>query len=468
MRNFHNLSHEHKLSTDMGFLVPIATMEVLPGDTFIHQTALLARIAPLVNPLMHNVDVSVHHWYVPNRILWDGWEEWIVAKSVETKPGITISTTGTDYDLLDHMGIPPAVGDNIDALPVRAYNKIWNEFYRDQDLSTARAEDDTSLARVCWDKDYFTTARPYPQQGDAVQVDFSGSTAPIATQASFGNTLTVLDGAGVEKQLNSGGSALTLGSSASGQALYADLAMMTGGIDINDLRRAIALQRFAEARMKFGSRYVDYLRFLGVNPRDGRLDRPEYLGGGKQRVNFSEILATAEGTTTNVGDMFGHGIAGLRARRYRKMFEEHGWMISVLSVRPQSVYQDAFPRKFQRFDPMDHWQKELEVLPWQSVSQQEIDFNGDPNTIFGYVPRYDEYRHEFSYVSGTFRTGGTEEDWHMGRTFASPPTLNESFLTCTPTDRVYGDNTMPEVLINCHHRITAKRLVRLNAYIGGL
>lgn len=116
---------------------------------------------------------------------------------------------------------------------------------------------------------------------------------------------------------------------------------------------------------------------------------------------------------------------------------------------------------------MDHWQKELEVLPWQDVKQIEVDGSGDPDQIFGYVPRYDEYRHHYGYVSGTFR-GGTEQDWHMARDFSTPPVLNSSFVECTPTDRIYADKNMPELLINSRHDITAKRLVRLNAYIGGL
>lgn len=485
MRAYHNLSHDHKLSTDMGWLVPVATMEVLPGDTFSQRTTLLARVAPLVNPLMHDVNISVHHWYVPNRILWPEWEEWIVAKSVSSKPTVTVdTTTDASWRLLDHMGIPPADGLEIDALPVRAYNLIWSEFYRDQDLQTARAEDDTTLARVCWEKDYFTTARPVPQQGEAVQVNFSQGSAPVmgigvrnpgaSNTGDFvqsdGSTYTDDQWVHVSGAPSTGQAQFRIaeGDTAGVPNIYADLASATGGINIDDLRRAIALQRFAEARVKFGSRYVDYLRFLGVNPKDGRLDRPEYLGGGKQRVNFTEILATAEGANSDVGDMYGHGIAGLAARRYRKMFEEHGWVLTLLSVRPRPLYQDAVPRKFLRTDPMDHWQKELEVLPWQSISQQEVDFNGSPDTVFGYVPRYDEYRHEYGYVSGSFRTGGTEEDWHMGRTFASPPTLNGSFVECTPTDRIYGDANMPEMLINCHHRITAKRLVSLNARLGGV
>lgn len=466
-RSPHNLSHHHLATTDMGYLIPVATLEVLPGDTFRHQTVALARIAPLVNPVMHPVDVRVHHWYVPNRILWPEWDEWIVGKDESTPMPTVTPSTDEETWLLDHMGV---AADHMSprpfsALPVRAYNQIWNEFYRDQDLSAPRDQDDLTLARIAWEKDYLTTARPKPQQGDPVSIGFSGGEAPVnvftaqnAAQTSDPNKINhegnpvPWEHAGVPAYIDN----LKDG------AAYADLTQMTGGIDVNDLRRSIALQRFAEARSRFGSRYADYLRFLGVNPSDGRLDRPEYLGGGRQTVSFSEVLATAEGANTAVGDMFGHGIAAMRTRPYRKMFEEHGWVLTLMSVRPKTMYMDIVPRQFTRFDPMQYWQKELEILPWQEVYQSEVHKDGDETQIFGYVQRYDEYRHQMSYVSGMFRTG-PEVDWHMARTFATPPVLNESFITCTPTDRVYADKNMPELLINARHEISARRLVRRHA-----
>lgn len=480
MRSTFDLSHEHKLSCDMGLLVPVACEEVLPGDTFIGSTSLLARIAPQVNPVMHNVDIRVHHWYVPNRILWDEWEDFITAKDDEAVVPTVQASSSAETELMDHMGAYPSQSLTINALPIRAYNKIWNEFYRDQDLSSARDEDALTLARICWEKDYFTVARAQPQQGDAVQIGFSAGevnveyrtangTAGVTRKASDGTAYAATDGlasqAGSGALINQGNTnALFYDPN---DTLYADMSTATGGINIDDLRRSIALQRFAEARARFGSRYVDYLKFLGVNPSDGRLDRPEFLGGGKQNVNFSEVLATAEGASTDVGDMFGHGIAGLRSRRYRKMFEEHGWVLSLLSVRPRTAYLEAQPRKFTRSDPMHYWQKELEVLPWQEVPQSEVYALGSASTVFGYVPRYEEYRHGFSYSSGTFRIG-TEKDWTMSREFGSAPTLNESFVTCTPTDRIYSDTSMPEVLINAYNSIKARRIVRRMASLGSI
>lgn len=471
MRAIHNLSHEHKLSCDMGQLVPIATIEVLPGDSFNMSTSLLARVAPLVSPVMHNVDIRVHNWYVPNRIIDDGWEDFITGENEDPRPTITIPSDDNYWALLDHMGIPKQPGEEILAYPVRAYNKIFNEFYRDQDLTAAAGEDDLGIAYICWEKDYFTTARASPVQGDVVsiplgdkaQVKGIGTANQNYTAGSYyedpalGNqTGTRRLDAMVKEDLDNPGY----------PGVYADLADASG-VDINILRQALALQSFSEVRARFGARYVDYLRYLGVNSGDSRLQRPEYLGGGSQRINFSEVLAMAEGTSSNVGDLYGHGIASLRSRRFRKRFQEHGWLLSLLSVRPKTVYTQGIPRKFQRVDMMDWWQKELEILPWQSIPNKEIyAASPAPDDVFGYVPKYDEYRHEFSYVSGSFRPGKTESSFHMSREFSSPPTLNGSFVECTPTDRIYSDSNMPELLITSRHNIRAARLVRSNAQFG--
>lgn len=480
-RSEFDLSHEHKLSLDMGYLVPICCQEVLPGDTFLGYTSLLARIAPLVAPTMHNVSIRVHHWYVPNRLVMSDWEDFITgADDTVTMPTVS-PADATEAALLDHMGAYPDTTLTYNALPVRAYNMIWNNYYRDQDLGTPRTTDQLGLARIAWEKDYFTTCRSAPQQGDAVDVGFSAGEAPVR-----GIGVRSPGAAGAHTDVRTtwpvSGGAMTLtgwknspddfvieqdGSKPGFAKIVADLTAMTGGININDLRQSLALQRFAEARMRYGERYVDYLKFLGVNPSDGRLDRPEYIGGGQQTVNFSEVLVTAEGASTTVGDLYGHGIAGLKSRRYRKMFEEHGIFLSLLSVRPRTVYQQAMPKMFTRTDPMDYWQKELEVMPWQPVSETEVYAMGNAANVFGYAPRYNEYRHQQSFVSGTFRQG-TEEDWHLAREFASAPTLNESFVTCTPSDRIYSDTAMPEVLVTAFNNIRARRLVRQGASLGGL
>jgi len=457
-RNLFNLSHEHKTSVDMGYLVPVLTEEVLPGDTFIHSVSALTRVAPLVHPLMHRVELRFHTFYVPNRILWSGWEDFITGKNdVDPKPEYT--TTGTNEQLLDFMGIPPQAGLVVDQLPILAYNLCWNEFYRDQDLQVERDLDDVTVARCAWQKDYFTVCRPQPQQGDAEPIPLSGR-GRIAVE----NADTDRD---VALEIRAGATPTDFYYSVDGQGdtdgMFVNLD--EGNISVDDLRRSIALQRFAEARMRFGSRYVDYLRYCGVNPSDGRLDRPEYLAGGKETLSFSEVLSTAETAESNVGDMYGHGIAMGSQRNYRKNFEEHGWVLTLMSARPKTVYADAVPRKFLRRDAMDYWQKELEVLPWQEIKENEIHKAGSESTVWGYAPRYEEYRHGVSHVSNTLR-GGTENDWHMAREFTTPPALNGSFVECTPTDRIYQDTNMPDLIVNVMHNLKAARLVGQTASMG--
>jgi hypothetical protein len=479
-RALQDLSFTHSLSLDMGYLVPIGAIDVLPGDTFIGRCRALARLAPLAKPMMHPVDIRVHYWYVPNRIIWDDWEDFIVGnEGAVTYPTIT-PATAADAVLYDHMGAEPVAGVAYDALPLRAYSLIFNEFYRDQDLvaarglSTASGADSTTatdLARIAWGKDYFTTARANPQQGSAVEVGFSAGTAPVTglvierTPASQTGMADVnADGTVGPTDNTNNPTPLSArrASSAAGAdvdpMIEADLSQATGGIDINELRDAISLQRIAEAREFFGSRYVDYLRYYGVNPRDGRLDRPEYIGGGRQKLSISEVLSTADSGAATVGDLFGHGIAGVRSRRFKKMFEEHGWFIGVMSVRPKGVYQMGIPKRFLRDEPTDFWHRELELLPWQEVDELEIFGAGTPGNVFGYAPRYEEYRETMSYVSGTLRQG-TEEDWTLAREFSAAPTLNSDFVTCTPSDRVYQDTNQPELVVTTTQQLMAKRLV---------
>lgn len=483
-RSTFDLSFIHQCTMDMGVLVPIAAIDVLPGDTFRQKVDLLARVAPLAKPVMHPVEIRIHSWFVPNRIIWDNWEDFIVGnEGAWTYPTITPGSAAATV-LYDHMGAEPVTGVAYDALPVRAYNLIWNEYYRDQDLATARTIDltdgadttsDTDLARIAWGKDYFTTARANPQQGASVEVGFSAGEIPVSGLGTYSSvttasrTLTETAGSSGPKNTastNQSGIAIEMAAASTTEPnVRVDLTNATGGIDINELRNAIALQRIAEAREFFGSRYADFLRWYGVNPRDGRLDRPEYLGGGKQTISFSEVLATAEGASVNPGDLFGHGIAGLRQRPFRKMFEEHGWMITCMSVRPKGIYQNGIPKRFLRRDPTDFWHRELELMPWQAIDELEIYGSGTPGTVFGYAPRYDEYRETSSYVSGSFR-GGTEEDWTLAREFAVAPTLNESFITCTPSDRIYQDTAMPEILATTRHSIKARRLVAATSRIS--
>lgn len=455
-RSKHNLSHYRLCDINMGGLYPVSCMEVLPGDSFRMQSTALIRMATLATPVMHPVNVRIHHWFVPNRLHTQLWENFITGKDPEAN--IPTMNASTDQGLLDYLGIAPHTGV-VNEMPVRAYNTIWNEFYRDQDIDTPRAWGDTTIAKVSWQKDYFTTARPYPTQNDETFfVPFQGS-APVEITAPTGvRSLKRATGTGADAAVN----VAEAGVANEPFSFNVDLDASQGGIDVNDIRRAFALQRFAEARNRYGSRYVDYLRYLGVRPSDGRLDRPEYLGGGKQTVSFSEVLATADGTETKLGDYAGHGIAAVKTRTFRRFFEEHGFVISLLSMRPKTIYMDQVPKQFLRTRPEDYWQKEYEALGDQAVTNREVYAPAAaPDDVFGYVQRFRDYREEVSGVAGAFRT--TLSDWHFGREFTASPNLNTAFIECNPDLRPFASQNDPQAYCMIAHRVAARRLVSKRA-----
>ncbi|AXH77191.1 MAG: major capsid protein [Microviridae sp.] len=510
IRHNHDLSFTHTTSFDAGKLVPVAHVEILPGDTLNMKTSALIRVEPLNKPLMHEVEMRIHHWFVPNRILWDGWEPFITGQTppttTDTRPPQFRSGDLADYDIIDHCGGSPVVNAAYDAFPVYAYNKIWNEFYRDQEVQIEIPHNQGTLLSIAWNKDYFTTARKLPQQGTETSVQFSGaSTIPVrgigiadwsTTVAQI--TPTRQTGAvsgeitgwlSAEQQPTAGETLIAIEQDTE-NLLYpnirADLADSTLGISINDLRTAMATQRIHEARALFGERYTDYLAYYGVKSSDSRLQRPEYLGGFTKRINFSEVLQTS-GTST--GELYGHGIAHKTGGRFRKMFEEHGTLMSLMSVRPLATYQQGRPRKFHRLDPLDYWTREFENTPWQAITLSELystaansddpnrtstTFTGDPT--FGYTSRFDEYRESPNIVTGNLRrtstapTDSEQTNYTWGRYFGTngstvPTTVDDTFVTCVPTNEVFQGTKSDHFIVHLNHSIKAKRLVSKNARI---
>jgi len=457
-RHVHNLSH-YRLSTfDMGYLVPVACMEVLRGDIFNHRSRALLRVQPMLKPIMHPVDVRIHHWYVPNRVLWDEWEVFITGKDPDAVfPTIEYEDGVTNYTLLDHLGVPAGGDHTLSALPVRAYNMIYNENYRDQDIIAEASLDSLTLRRIPWQKDYFTTARAEPQMGEAgIQIPFSVAQVPVGFDATVGGFTPA-------HSVVAGDDDILLGTAANvaeSDPMIADLTAADAGINVNDLRQAMAFQRFLEARNRFGSRHEDYLRYNGIRPSDARLQNPEYLGGGSNTISFSEVLATAEGTNTDVGDLSGHGIAALSTRPYRRFFEEDGIILSLMSVRPRTMYSQSLHKMWLRRTYQDYFQKEFEALGPQAVLVKEL-YGPHTNVVdvLGYNGRHDDYRHHPSLVTGLFRDGQSEEDWHLARDFTAAPALNAAFIECAPSDRIYADTATPELYVNINHRINAIRAV---------
>jgi hypothetical protein len=414
---------------------------------------------------MHPVSARIHHFFVPNRLIWTGWEDHITDASAGTPPTIS-GGAHTEGDLSDYLGVYDDASNDFSALPVRAYNKIYNEYYRDQDLISEVSEDTNTIQKIAWAKDYFTAARSAPQQGTAVSLPL-GTEARIAHDTANGTDLAVYSTVNSDwKHLNAGTSLLqSSGTTASeSEKMYADLTNATAAT-IAQLREAFALQRYAEARQNWGDNYVDYLRYIGLRPSDARLQRPEYLGGGSQALAFSEVLNTSN---TNTGDLAGHGIAAMRSNRYQRFFEEHGWVITMMSVRPRSIYVNGLPRKFSRVDMEDWFQRELAGIGDQEILNKEVySAHTTPDGTFGYSPRYDEYRREDSRVSAEMRNS-TNYDFHFGRIFGSDPALNQSFVECSPSKRVFLDQTEDSLWVLVNHSIQSRRMIPKRATYAGL
>lgn len=489
-RNKFSLSNYKLLSCNLGNLVPCGMFEVLPGDSVQQATNMLIRMSPMLAPVMHPLHARVHHWYVPYRLVWEDFEDFITGgpDGLDASVYPTMSATISEGSLHDYMGLPPTAGaESFSALPFRAYAMIWNEWYRDQDLQTALAISTasgvdsttaTALQNVCWEKDYFTSARPWEQKGPQITIPL-GDEAPVKGLGFVGAAAISSNVANVREHNDLGtrtypfanttfngavnGVIAEASSSTAASARPLVVTDLSGAsaITVNTLREALALQRFEEARARYGSRYTEYLRYLGVRSSDARLQRPEYLGGGKQTIQFSEVLqtgVTTSGNSAGVGTLRGHGIGAMRSNRYRRFFEEHGVVISCLSLKPRTMYAQGMSRMWNRRTKEDFWQKELETIGQQEVLAKEVYADAaDPDAVFGYQDRYDEYRRQESSVAGEFRS--TLDFWHMAREFASEPALNATFVSSVPTDRIFAVPSADVVYVMANHSIQARRML---------
>lgn len=495
-RSKHNLSYYKLLTGNMGNLIPIGWFDVLPGDSIQQKTHALLRFAPLLAPVMHPTRVRIHHFFVPIRTIWEDFEEFITGgedgDQAPTAPTVPIpATTGfAEGSRADYLGIDPGIDGSaagtISALPFRAYNAIYNEWFRDEQLisplaiSVASGVDSTTnldLQRVAWGRDRFTKARPEPILGTEVMVPITGdadvilnSTTGISPRIVRQDNHVVVDSPGLESaasgNLNqSGGLELAIDPNGTLLADGADL-----GIAIQDLRRTAAIFRFQEARNLFGGRYPEYLRYLGVNPADSRLDIPEYLGGGMETIQFSEVLQTAPnqdtGTSEDVGvaELKGHGISTPTSNRYRYYAQEHGIIMSFMSVVPKTIYTQGIHKSWARFTKYDYWQKEFETIGQQEILNRELNaLHTSPLGGFGWEARYEDYRSVPSNVAGEFRS--TLNYWHLGRELPTNVALNADFINCTPRDDIFASTATDQMYIMANHSIQARRLLR-NTMVG--
>lgn len=475
-------SHAIKDTFDFDYLTPIYVDEVLPGDTINLSVKSFARLATQAVPLLDNMYTDYFFFFVPNRLLWSNWEKFMGALTNPSDLGTdylipTVTTTavtgvavGTIYD---KMGIPTGIpGLELNALPFRAYNLIWNEWFRDQNLQnsvTTNLDDgpdaiaDYTLLKRAKKHDYFTSCLPWPQKGDAVELSL-GTTAPVelitgntdqvkirkkSDQSLLGNLALWSNASGVfgsstavESQIDPNGT------------LQVDLTAATAAT-INELRQSFMLQSLLELDARGGTRYVEILKahFNVVSP-DFRLQRPEFLSGGTVSIMQHPVTQTSESATTPLATLAAFSTAANMGGNigFSKSFVEHGYVIGLIQARGDVTYQQGLHKMWSRSTKHDFFWPKLQELGEQAVLKREIYSQGDANDdeVFGYQERYAEYRYAPSQIRGQFRsTFATSLDvWHLAEEFASEPALNSTFIVSnTPIERaLVVDAAYPHLL----------------------
>jgi len=492
-RNKFDMSHEKKLTLDMGYLVPTFCQQVLPGDSWKVQTELMLRFLPMLAPIMHRIKVYTHYYFVPNRLVWDEWEPFI--------------TGGTDGDLTpemphwftsdsayfgkgtlsDYLGIetPPqgAIWDfKHQVLPFRAYQQIYNDYYRDPNDDsqlidyykgsgaintgpggqTNQENFHYTLRKRSWAKDYFHGALPWAQRGDQAIMPMSGTIqSQLVAKDSDGNPIGSEDiTTGALGDVQAGTNTTTFES--------VDNDAIDGSFTINDLRASVKLQEWLEKMARGGARYVEQIltHFGEVSP-DQRLQRAEFLGGGSQNVVISEVLSTTQSTAENqpLGEFAGHGISvGTQNRFQKKRFKEHGYVIGIMSIMPTPQLMNGSERHFFYQDKLDYAWPTFANLGEQSVYKGEVkmpytnSFGEERHRqTFGYQPRYAEYKWAKSTIHGEFRD--TLKYWHMARDYTNENPNIYGFFEYDGDKRIFAVQEADEnnIIANVYHKASALR-----------
>lgn len=523
---------DHKTTFKTGKLIPIFIDEVLPGDTFNVTASLLARLSTPIVPFMDNLYLRTFFFFVPNRLVWDHWEalngdqrsgptantDYLVPEA--TLNNLQIGTIG------DYLGLPVNVNADckMTELPLRCISLIWNEWFRDQNLQDAYNIDKTTGREFVGDAaisgtnvdnpltyasepppvakfhDYFTSALPWPQKGPGVEISLGGSVPLVSTATSvpplvigpsgvgeMGSISTYVYGTsnrvdGPLMYTNTGRNN-NVSSQTDPHVLYLNPKAVAGSVDlsqatpisINDLRQAYQLQRLMERDARGGTRYIEILRsHFGVVSPDARLQRPEYLGGGRSRININPVQqtsGTADSATTPQGNLAAYGVGMDVRHAFTKSFVEHGWIIGFCCVQSDLTYQQGLPRMWSRKGRWDFYWPALAHLGEQAILNKEIYFQGTAadDQVFGYQERYAEYRYHQSMITGQLRsTSSTPLDvWHLAEKFDQLPVLNGEFIQDhTPIDRVVAVTDEPPIICDCFFKMKCVRPMPIYATPG--
>ena len=498
----------YKTMFDAGKLIPFMVEEVIPGDTWKADNSFLCRLNTPAVPFMDNLYLDTQYFFVPCRLLWDNWPKFMGEKTnpsdstTYTLPVVTGHADGWTIESLgDYFGIPIDKTKNVNALPFRAYNLIYNEFYRDQNIinsltvSTGDGPDNSNLYSVRRRgkrPDYFTTCLPAPQQGTGSSISLSGD-APVTGIGKFNQVYISAAGAAYETD----GTAVTsynpyseIGDGSNNMAwrvqedpnntgfpnIRADLSNVSA-ITINQWRQALQLQALAEIENRGGHRYTEilYSVYNVVSP-DFRLQRPEYLGGSSTPIYVVPVAQTSATSGTDPqGQLAGYGTAVKYRDGFTKSFTEHGYIIGIMSVRADLTYSQGLHRMWTRSTKYDFFSPLLQNIGDQAVLRQEIyladnDASSD-STVFGYQERYSEYMYRPSLITGKLRPAYSAplDYWHLSEEFGSAPTLSQTFIEENPPmDRVVVVTSEPDFVCDIYQDVILVRGMSMHSIPGYL